>query len=56
MPRGPRYRNHTISMLLSDEEYAELRRLCAALRLPAREILVIGMRRAARILAHERRR
>jgi hypothetical protein len=51
-----RYRHKTVSLLLSPEEYLELRRLCEALQLPVREILKIGMRRAARILREEQRR
>ncbi len=51
-----RYRHKTVSLLLSDEEYLELRRLCVELQLPVRQILLFGMRRARRILQEERRR
>ncbi len=54
MGKGLRYREHAVSCMLSDEEYIELRRLCAALGLPVWHILLFGMRRAARMLAKER--
>jgi hypothetical protein len=56
MGKGLRYREHAVSCMLSDDEYIELRRLCAALGLPVWHILLFGMRRAARILAKEQRK
>jgi hypothetical protein len=56
MAKGPCYRQHSVTAMLSDDEYQELRRLCALLKLPVRELLLIGMRRARRILADEQRR
>jgi len=56
MGKGLRYREHAVACMLSDEEYIELRRLCAALGLPVRHILLFGMRHAARILAREQRK
>jgi hypothetical protein len=50
------YRTRAVGCMLSDEEYRQLRDICAALRLTMRDIVLIGMRRARRILAEERRR
>jgi hypothetical protein len=51
-----RWRPRSCSITLSEAEHHELRRVCDALHLVARDILLIGMRRAARRLAEEERR
>ena len=51
-----RWRPRSCSITLSETEHKELRRLCDALRLVARDLLLLGMRRAARRLAEEQRR
>ncbi len=49
------YRTRHVGCALSEEEYRQLRALCAALRLTTREVLLLGVRRARARLAEERR-
>jgi hypothetical protein len=56
MEKELRYRHKTVSLLLSDEEYLELRSLCRDLNVPMRQIVLFGMRRARTILARARRK
>jgi hypothetical protein len=51
-----RYRNRSVGCALADEEFQRLSVICAALQLPVREILMIGVRRCERRLAEEQRR
>jgi hypothetical protein len=56
MPESHRYRHRHINVALDDEEYRALRRICDALKVPVRTILMIGVRRARANLAEEQRR
>ena len=51
-----RYRQRAIGAMLSDEEYALLRAVCDGLHLTVRDIVLIGLRRARKIWAVERRK
>jgi len=51
-----KYQRTHIGCALSEEEYRQLRAICAALRLTTREVLMMGVRRAKARLAEERRR
>ena len=50
------FRNRTVTCLLSDEEYLRLRTMCRTLRVPVREVLMVGVRRCERTYAEELRR
>jgi hypothetical protein len=50
------YRTRHVGCALSEEEYRQLRAICAALRLTTREVLMMGVHRARARLAEERRR
>jgi hypothetical protein len=51
-----RYRRNRVGVMLADDEYAQLHRICRELQIPARVVLMIGVRYAKRVLAEERRR
>jgi hypothetical protein len=50
------FRNRRIQVLLSQEEYEALRGICQALGVAARDILMLGVRRARAALAREQRK
>ena len=51
-----RYRMHRVFVTLSDEEYRDLRQVCAELSVPIRIVLMVGVRRARSVLNAERQK
>jgi hypothetical protein len=52
--RPIRYRMHSINVVLSEEEYRDLRQVSIDLAVPFRTILMVGVRRARSVLRAER--
>lgn len=52
--RSIRYRQHTITVVLSEEEYRDLIQVCEDLGVPFRVIMMVGVRRARSVLRAQR--